>query len=131
MAEKSFISRSVLGRFKITAITTAIGKDIQVVICGGDRPHIGAVALAQPRASLRNPEKTSATCSVLSVLGHKEDIVVKHASEKLAASLKTNVVVTAGIHWDVFKEEDVATVMECLNLLLTSILEHLQPEESL
>ena len=59
-----------------------------------------ARAAASSRASLADPAKTSATSSVLTYPGHKEDIVVKMAAEALSAALGTNVVVTAGLHWD-------------------------------
>ncbi len=87
-----------------------IGRDLLVWIWGGERPHIGAIAAAQPRPSLRDPTRTSATASVLTFLGHKEDGVVKMASERLAAALGTHVVVTAGIHWDGLSTENIATI---------------------
>ncbi len=87
-----------------------IGPDLLVWIWGGERPHIGAIAAAQPRPSLRDPARTSATASVLTFLGHKEDGVVKMASERLAAALDTHVVVTAGIHWDGLSTEIIATI---------------------
>ena len=77
-----------------------IGEDLLVAIWGGTQPHIGAVSLAQPRPSLADPERTSATASVLARLGHKDDTVAKMVSEHLAASLAKHVVVTVGIHWD-------------------------------
>ena len=62
-------------------------------------PHsIGAVAAAQPRPSLADPMRTSATASVFAYVGHKEDDLAKHAAETLAAALGTRVVVSAGIH---------------------------------
>lgn len=87
-----------------------IGSDVLVWIYGGERPHIGAVAAAQPRASLMDSSRTSATASVLTFLGHKEDVVVKAVSERLAAALATNVVVTAGLHWDRLSPEQLAIV---------------------
>src|SRR5664279_5784419 len=84
----------------VEAEATLIGGDVLVAIWGGGRPHIGAVAAASSRSSLADPAKTSATSSVLTYPGHKEDIVVKMAAEALSAALGTNVVVTAGLHWD-------------------------------
>ena len=84
----------------VEAKAVRIGTDILVYIWGGERPHIGAVAAAQPRPSLADPDRRSATCSVLTFPGHKEDEVVKSVSERLSAALDTHVVVTAGIHWD-------------------------------
>jgi len=89
-----------------------IGPDILVYIWGGERPHIGAVAAAQPRPSLSDPNKTSATASVLTYPAHKEDSAVKLVAEALAARLSTNVVVTAGIHWDNLPAQSIEVVMD-------------------
>lgn len=97
--------------YKLEAEAVRIGADILVYVWGGDRPHIGSVAAAQPRPSLKNPSQTSATASVLNYVGHKEDIVAKEIAEMLAASLETNVVVTAGIHWDNLTPEGVKLVV--------------------
>ncbi len=88
-----------------------IGADVLVWIWGGSRPHIGAVAAAQPRPSLADAARTSATASVLTYPGHKEDAVAKMAAERLSAALNTNVVVTAGIHWDDLSADDIKTIV--------------------
>jgi hypothetical protein len=77
-----------------------IGEDILVAIWGGERPHIGAVAMAEPRPSLKDPSVTSATTSVHCFLGHKEDALANAAATAIASKLKARAVVTAGIHWD-------------------------------
>lgn len=100
-----------------------IGGDILVYIFGGEKPHIGAVAAAQPRPSLADPQRLSATASVLTFPAHKEDVVVKLVAEALAARLATNVVVTAGIHWDDLPPDDIAQVVESCSELI-SPLEH-------
>lgn len=87
-----------------------IGADLLVFIWGGERPHIGAVAAAQPRPSLADATRLSATASVLTYVGHKEDVVVKQAAEALSAALNAHVVVTAGIHWDNLGPEAIAIV---------------------
>lgn len=50
----------------------AMGKDWNVVITGGEIPHLGSIALGIPRPSLQSPAHTSATVSVLTLTGHKE-----------------------------------------------------------
>lgn len=104
-----------------------IGRDVLVWIYGGELPHIGAIAAAQPRASLADPARASATASVLAFLGHKEDVVVKAVSERLAAALGANVVVTAGLHWDDLSPAQLTAVMarcdEVADLLVTQLQE--------
>ena len=99
-----------------------------MAIWGGEKPHIGAVAMAQPRPSLKNPEITSATASVFSYVGHKEDELAKAASEILAATLKTRVVVTAGIHWDNIKTEGIQRIIRNSEILVDLILDRIASE---
>ena len=90
---------------------------------GGEKPHIGAVAMAQARPSLKNPHATSATASVFAYVGHKEDDLAKATAEILAAALKTHVVVTAGIHWDNLTKEGIQQVIHNSETLVDMILE--------
>ncbi len=80
-------------------------RDIIVVVTGG-RDHIGAVGLAVPRPSLLDQDKLSATSSILTQPGHKEDILVKDISENLAAATNRNTVVIAGVHYDDLTADD-------------------------
>jgi hypothetical protein len=56
------------------------GDDVVVVLGGGERPHIGALAVAIPRPSLADPEQTSSTSSVITLLGHKDDELYRYRS---------------------------------------------------
>ncbi len=111
------------GRFKLEALVKAVGRDLLVAVWGGTHPHIGAVALALPRPSLRDKKKTSATSSVLTLLGHKEDVTARTISEVLASALKKNVVVTAGIHWDNLNPEEIQTIVNMTERLTRKIIE--------
>lgn len=110
------------GPFLLRAMVILVGDDLLVSIWGGTRPHIGAVALALPRPSLKDKKKTSATSSVLTVLGHKEDQTVKAVSEALSAVFKKNTVVTAGIHWDNLKAEEIKVIMGLTEKLTQKII---------
>jgi len=126
-----FHIRTSRGEYDLEAVVRRIGEDLLVAISGGERPHIGAVAMAQPRPSLKDPAVTSATASVFCYVGHKEDDLAKHAAEKLAASLNTRVVVTAGIHWDDLSEEGIRKVIRNNRNLLDLIVERIQAECSI
>ena len=123
-----FHIRTSQGEYDLEADVRSIGEDLLVVISGGQRPHIGAVAMAQPRPSLKDPEVTSATASVFCYVGHKEDDLAKHAAERLAASFNTRVVVTAGIHWDDLSEEGIRKVMRSSRNLLDLIANRIEAE---
>ena len=111
------------GSYDIEAEVLRIGEDYLVAIWGGEKPHIGAVAAAQPRPSLENPEATSATASVICFPGHKELEIARVVSEKLAAALGASVVVTAGIHWDNISKEGISKVMSNTKILTGLIME--------
>jgi hypothetical protein len=111
------------GAYDLEAGVRLIGKDLLVAIWGGEKPHIGAVSVAQPRPSLKDPNVTSATASVFCFVGHKEDELAKATSEILAAALNTQVVVTAGIHWDNISEEGIRKVVKNSEILVDLILE--------
>lgn len=94
------------GRTALTMTVQPMGDDINVSLFGGDIPHIGAVALAQPRESLRGDGSRSADCSVLAVCGHKEDMTARHIATALAKRLNARVCVACGIHLrDITPEE--------------------------
>jgi hypothetical protein len=116
------------GEFDLEAHVRAIGQDLLVAIWGGERPHIGAVSIAQPRPSLKDPKSTSATASVICLLVHKEDELAKALSEVLSAALNTQVVVTAGIHWDNIDEQGIKKVLQNSEILLDLILERISSE---
>ena len=96
--------------FRITAIVYELGDDCLVILWGGTRLHIGALGMAEVRPSLQDPQKTSATSSVFTYLGHKEDVVAKAMSEEIARRVGRNTVVAAGIHWDALSDKDITTI---------------------
>jgi hypothetical protein len=117
--------KTAQGEYDLEAHVRAIGEDLLVAVAGGERPHIGAVAMAQPRPSLRDPRRTSATASVFCYVGHKEDELAKQMAERLAATFHTRVVVTAGVHWDNLSEEGVRKVLEHGRMLLDLLVERI------
>ncbi len=98
------------GRLDLCAEAVLLGRDWLVWVWGGEEPHIGAVAMAAPRPSLADPERTSATASVFTYPGHKEDGVAKALAERLAAALEARVVVSAGMHWQGLDAQGIAQV---------------------
>jgi gallate decarboxylase subunit D len=86
--------------FKIHGFVQKLGRDLLISIWGGTQPHIGAVGMATPRPSLKSSKGWSATFSNFTFLNHKEDLLVKKISEKIASQSHAHVVVTAGLHWD-------------------------------
>jgi hypothetical protein len=98
------------GRFELEVVLVRMGDDLAVCLYGGDKAHIGSVALAVPRPSLRDPAVRSATASVLNVVGHKEDHLTVSAAEQLAAGLGRVVSVAAGVHYDDLDEAGIEAI---------------------
>jgi hypothetical protein len=98
MATREFTVKTAEDSYNLSAGVRLIGEDVLVAIWGGEKPHIGAVAVAQPRPSLKDPEI-------------------------LAAALNTAVVVTAGIHWDNLDPEGIRRIIQNSEILVEMILE--------
>ena len=100
--------------YAVTACVVCCGSDIAVVIGGGAAPHIGAVALASPRPSLKNN-------GVLCRLGHKDDQPAREAALYLASRFNTNVAVTVGLHLDEAGADDIAALQQSLQQILHKV----------
>ena len=88
---------STAAGFPLRLRCTRMGEDLCLTLSGGEQEHIGAAAVAQPRPSLADQARTSATASVITLLGHKEDILARELSLKAARSLNVTVCVVCGI----------------------------------
>lgn len=99
-------------RLLLTMTAIPMGEDLCVALCGGERSHIGAVAVSQPRPSLADALVTSATTSVIAMPGHKEDLLARRLAARLATTLGVVVSVSCGIHVDAATMEDIDNIEE-------------------
>lgn len=106
------------GRIKANLKALVVGNDICVIVSGGDSPHIGAVALSIPRPGLKDPDSTSASTSVLTLTGHKDDELARLVSRELASKLNRNVITTCGIHLDDIEPKEINDV---INIIMESV----------
>ncbi len=97
-----------------------------ISLLGGTRSHVGAVGVGVPRASLRDPATTSATSSVITLTGHKEDAIAKAWAEEAARRLGMVAVVVAGIHIDDAPPDDMEALVRNANEAMRVLLEELQ-----
>lgn len=86
------------GRHRVWGHAYRLSDGIAVTLVGGDRPHIGAVAVAIPRPSSADPSRVSPSISVITVVGHKDDIIARDVADRLCRALNRIVVVVAGVH---------------------------------
>ncbi|WP_199883892.1 prenylated flavin chaperone LpdD [Anaerosinus massiliensis] len=113
------------GRIKITLQAVPVGNDLCVILYGGDAPHIGCVTLSVPRPGLKDKTATSATTSVLNVIGHKDDEAARYVSCVLASKLNKNVVVTCGIHVEDITDEEIRITIELLKDLTNKLIQQM------
>lgn len=102
-------SETYLGA-EITLEALPMGTDLAIAVSGGDRPHIGAVAVAQPRPSLSDPSRISATASVIALLGHKEDLLARSLATRIAAATDRVIALSCGIHYDNLSADEIAAI---------------------
>lgn len=96
-----------VGPYRVEIAAAVCGADLSIAICGGSLHHVGAAALGVPRPSLKDPQKRSASESVLCVVGHKDDEIAKSAAHRLAAAFGCVASVSAGLHLDDAGQEDI------------------------
>ena len=107
--------------YKVEAQVTFIGSDLLVAIYGGSKPHIGSVAVALPRPSLKDKKQMSSTSSVYNFLGHKDCVIAQRVAEQLSSKFNKNVVVVAGVHIDGISKKGIAKVIENCDKLAQKI----------
>jgi len=118
-----------VGQREIKAIAIPLGDDLCVAIFGGDVPHLGAVALAVSRKSLAEPGETGSSTSILTLTGHKEDVIVREVSSFLSSKLRKNVAVCCGIHLNNASSEQIAAIISGIEKLKIELLRHYQLKE--
>ena len=116
-----------IGIHKVDAVVIFCGKNVSVVIGGGDTPHIGAASVASPRESLKKDGNISATASVLCVMGHKDDMPARQAALRLSSVLNTTVCVSAGLHIDNPTHDDFVQIQKNFDDLVELLVSKLLP----
>jgi len=117
---ETIVSESNNG-FAIQGTIIALDNSDVIVVITGGRDHIGAIGLAVPRPSLLDANNRSATSSILTMPGHKEDVLVKDVSERVAAATGRNIVVIAGVHYDDLAVDDLKVLRKLWESLTEKI----------
>ena len=110
--------------FRIRVHAEEMGDGLCVNICGGDRAHIGSVAIAEPRPSLTGDGSISATVSTYNCIGHKDGEVADAVAGALASRLNRRTVVVCGIHYGAVSPE----MFEAIRTLTEQITNELASE---
>jgi len=84
---------------------------------------LGAVALSIVRPSIANPNINSASTSILTVIGHKEDVIVRKVGHSLASKVGKNVVVSCGIHVENITREEIIIINNMVDEMIQEIIQ--------
>jgi hypothetical protein len=103
------------GRTSVSLSTQLLGNDL-VVFIYNEHGHIGAVAVADYSA-----DENRASTSVITRLGHKDDLIARSAAYKICKFLKRPVCVIAGVHLDEITEEETAELVRNCDRLVESL----------
>ena len=98
------------GMLAVTARASCIGDDILVCLYGGNRPHIGAAALAFPCQD--DGTGVKAWASVLGAPGHRDDTVAHRLAMDMCKVTGRPVCMTVGIHIDHASKEEIAHLLQ-------------------
>lgn len=109
------INRKV-NRIEINLTAFQMGKDLCVILTGGDTPHLGALTAASQSLS---PE-------TIVFDTHKENFVTEMAAKMLRKEYQGNFVVCCGIHLDDIKKQEILDVMELCKKMIIELCDKLK-----
>lgn len=108
---KSIFLSAGKGRAKVSLSARWIGRDLVVHLLNG-QGHLGAVAVAD-----FCHEQNRASTSVITRLGHKDDVVAVNTAHELCRKLRRPVCVIAGIHLNDITKAEIAEIVRNCSLL--------------
>jgi len=79
-----------------------VGKDLLLIVRGGEQPHIGSVVLCEPDKSVE----------IIRVGTHKDHIVLRPLVKKACEKYNTTIVAVGGIHIDNATKKDIDLVIQ-------------------
>lgn len=99
------------GRYKIDISSVITANGISITVTGGEKPHVGGMALSVPRKSLSS-DRTSCDTWVSPVPGHKDTEVAVPVAEMVCLETGQTTAVVAGIHIDRAEEREIRQLVE-------------------
>lgn len=94
------------GRTKVSLCGYHMGNDLVVIIYNANA-HVGAVALSE-----YDPRVKRASVSVITRLGHKDDVIAQKAAHSIGKATGKPVCVIAGIHVDNITSGEISRIQE-------------------
>lgn len=113
------------GRYRVDGTAIATGAGVVITLAGGERPHVGAAGVGIPRPSLQDPQRLSATSSVVTITGHRDDELAKPLATLAAARLNQPAVVVVGVHVDAATAQDIDLLSSSVRQVAESLISRL------
>jgi len=118
------------GVYTVSASLQQLGPDVLISVWGGTRPHIGALSISTPQPGCAPEESRSSTVLQFSFPGHRDDVVARRVSERVASALQRRIVVSAGIHVPDITPAGIDTVLANADCLIEKIISLLRDRAS-
>ncbi len=106
------------GRSKLSFSAQYLGDGL-VAYVYNENAHIGAVALSE-----YDYKEERVSTSVITRLGHKEDVIAQRAAYLLSKNTKRPTCVIAGVHINSITEEEIKSVIETVDSMVKDFLKH-------
>ena len=117
MSRDPFFVIKNAGPTELRADVAYAGRDVLVTIFGGER-HVGAVGVGG--YSVR------AYASVLTMSGHRDDVIAKEAALRISKALKCSCVVIVGVHVDDASGRQISEMVDTSFALVEELIEALK-----
>lgn len=110
---------------RVECLAVPCGRDLVVICGGGTSYHTGAVAVGWAHLALKDPARITSSASVVTLTGHKEDLLARSAALRLSRALVCTVTVAVGIHVDDATSDEIDQLTTsfngCVETLLVSL----------
>jgi hypothetical protein len=111
------------GRTQVNLRAPYMGEEL-VIFVYNENAHVGAIAVGE-----YDPKEKRASTSVITRLGHKDDIVAQKAAYSISKSTKKPVCVIAGIHVDNITDMEINQILQNTNALVSKFIVKRREEE--
>ena len=106
------------GRLRVTLdVIPTGGEGICAFLHGGDRSHVGGVALASPGREIHGERLSSCDLWQVTVPGHKDAEAAAVVARRLCKALGEPVSVTCGVHVDSASPDEITELMSSFGTL--------------
>ncbi len=99
------------GRYLINMLAVVTADGISITVTGGEKPHVGAMAMCVPSLSA-NDNKVSVDTWITPRSGHKDDQVAAMLARQVCMETRQTTAVVAGIHIDQAQASEIEQLLD-------------------